>query len=217
MTKSYVAHNARLYSVDVDTYISKTEDRSAIEPFLRRFQERLPVGGRVLDLGCGPGYEAATLHARGYVTVGFDFSDAFLRSAHDSYITDGWVRGDMRSLPFEPRSFDGVWACASMHHLEAHDLEDGLNEAARVLRPGGTLVASFKSGIAGQYLPEPSGSRGLYYAYQPPGALRAQLIGAGFEIVEFDIDIPAQPPEDFAEGQTGWLTVTAGTSGSSSG
>src|SRR5205823_4989457 len=48
--------------------------------------------------------------------------------------------GDVQELPFEDRSFDVVVAAWMLYHVG--DLERGLAEIARVLRPGGRLVAA---------------------------------------------------------------------------
>ncbi|GAG31718.1 unnamed protein product, partial [marine sediment metagenome] len=52
--------------------------------------------------------------------------------------TDRLIRASAQQLPFQDGAFDSVFARSLFHHLR--NLEDGLEEAARVLKPGGTLV-----------------------------------------------------------------------------
>jgi SAM-dependent methyltransferase len=93
------------------------------------------------------------------------------------------MHGDMRALPFSDQSFERVWAYASMHHLEGHDLDTGLRKVVRLLRPGGAVGASLKDGVAGQYLPGSISNRhGVYYTYQPHEVLRARVERAGLGI-----------------------------------
>lgn len=50
-----------------------------------------------------------------------------------------FISGDAEALPFRNESFDLVYGCSVLHHL---DLEEALREVRRVLRPGGRLVFS---------------------------------------------------------------------------
>jgi len=53
------------------------------------------------------------------------------------------VRGDATSLPYADDSFSGAACFTMLHHVETNELQDRLfAEIARVLRPGGALVAS---------------------------------------------------------------------------
>lgn len=98
--------------------------------------ERCPGGveGRtVLDLGAGTGVAGrAALAAGASRTVALDAAVGMLTSA-------GGVAGDLLHLPFANATFDAVVAAFSLNHVA--DPVTGLREAARMLRPGGALVA----------------------------------------------------------------------------
>jgi len=47
---------------------------------------------------------------------------------------------------FQPDSFDGIWACASMLHLPKADIPPLLENVFAVLRPGGIVHVSVKEG-----------------------------------------------------------------------
>jgi SAM-dependent methyltransferase len=51
--------------------------------------------------------------------------------------------GDVQSLPFDDGSFDTVLACWMLYHVT--DIDQGLSEIARVLEPGGRLIANTNS------------------------------------------------------------------------
>ena len=94
-------------------------------------------GDRVLDACCGTGDLAvASLRAGGQVT-GLDFSERMLERARRKSAEIEWVQGDALALPFEADSFDAATVGFGVRNLE--DLDRGLAELARVLRPGGRV------------------------------------------------------------------------------
>ncbi len=92
-------------------------------------------GDRVLDACCGTGDLAlAALEAGGDV-VGLDFSGRMLERARRKSDAVEWVQGDVTALPYEDGSFDAVTVGFGIRNVP--ELEAGLRELARVLRPGG--------------------------------------------------------------------------------
>jgi len=98
--------------------------------------------GRVLEVGCGWG-ELAEWIARetGAVVVAIDLSPRMVELAVERGI-DASV-ADVQALPFADGEFDLVVAAWMLYHVP--DLQRGLSEIARVLRPGGTFVAATNS------------------------------------------------------------------------
>lgn len=88
----------------------------------------------LLDLGCGGGLLAPQI--RGYRHVGVDLSASALAIAAGHGIET--VQADVADLPFEDATFDVVVAGEILEHVD--DLDATVAEAARVLRPAGTLV-----------------------------------------------------------------------------
>jgi SAM-dependent methyltransferase len=94
---------------------------------------------RVLEVGCGWGEFAARVQDElGATVVAIDISPRMVELARERGI-DAQV-GDVQSLPLADESFD----CAIANHMLYHaaDIDRALEELHRVLRPGGTLVAS---------------------------------------------------------------------------
>jgi SAM-dependent methyltransferase len=93
---------------------------------------------RVLEVGAGPGELSARMTgALGAEVVALDVSERMVELARGRGV-DARV-GDVQSLPFEDESFDTVVAAWMLYHVP--DLDRGLAEIARVLAPGGWLVA----------------------------------------------------------------------------
>ena len=94
-------------------------------------------GDRVLDACCGTGDLALAAERAGGRATGLDFSEAMLARARRKSSSVEWVRGDLLSLPFEDGSFDSATIGFGIRNVA--DLESGLAEVARVLRPEGRL------------------------------------------------------------------------------
>jgi demethylmenaquinone methyltransferase/2-methoxy-6-polyprenyl-1,4-benzoquinol methylase len=98
-------------------------------------------GERGLDLCCGTGDIAFALQAAGADVVGLDFSPAMLdvagKRAADSHRLR-FVQGDAQKIPFDSQSFDVVTIGYGLRNLSSW--ERGLEEMARVAKPGGRLL-----------------------------------------------------------------------------
>ena len=93
---------------------------------------------RVLEVGGGPGELSERLQRELGASVSFvDLSPRMVELAQARGI-DAQV-GDIQELPFEDGTFDTVVAAWMLYHVP--DLDRGLAEVARVLRPGGALIA----------------------------------------------------------------------------
>jgi demethylmenaquinone methyltransferase / 2-methoxy-6-polyprenyl-1,4-benzoquinol methylase len=99
--------------------------------------ETVRADDRVLDACCGTGDLAIGARSRGADVVGLDFSERMLERAARKEPQIEWVQGDVLALPFEDASFDAVTVGFGVRNVE--DLEAGVRELRRVLRPGGRL------------------------------------------------------------------------------
>lgn len=97
------------------------------------------TGDRVLDAACGTGDLAiADLKAGAGKVTGLDFSAKMLERARAKHGAIEWLQGDMLALPFADETFDAATVGFGVRNVE--DLELGLRELRRVLRPGGRLA-----------------------------------------------------------------------------
>ena len=93
---------------------------------------------RVLEVGCGTGWFAARIERElGAEVVAVDQSERMVELARAADV-DARV-ADVQELPFEDAGFDCVAANWMLYHVP--DLDRGLSEIARVLEPGGRMVA----------------------------------------------------------------------------
>ncbi|MCC6483662.1 MAG: class I SAM-dependent methyltransferase [Armatimonadetes bacterium] len=106
-----------------------------------------PDGGRVLDLGAGNGIASFALAKAGWQVSAIDPDGsaevgvaAIQALAEETGLNIDTQRTQGETLPFADASFNAVHARQVLHH--AADLELMLREVARVLKPGGSLLAT---------------------------------------------------------------------------
>ena len=95
-------------------------------------------GDAVLDACCGTGDLAIAAKRAGGRVTGLDFSERMLMRARGKSDSIDWVLGDVMALPFDDASFDAVTVGFGIRNVP--DLEAGLSELGRVLRPGGRVA-----------------------------------------------------------------------------
>jgi demethylmenaquinone methyltransferase/2-methoxy-6-polyprenyl-1,4-benzoquinol methylase len=99
---------------------------------------RVGPGSRALDVATGTGDLAIALAARGAEVVGSDFSEGMLERARGKDPSITWEWGDAQELPYPDASFDA--ATVGFGARNFGDLDRGLAEMARVVKPGGRVV-----------------------------------------------------------------------------
>ena len=109
-----------------------------------KFLAYVPDGGAILDAGCGSGRDSKVLLERGHQITAFDASKELARLASDH------IGLEVKAMSFGDMEwdgeFDGVWACASLLHLDEAELPLALSNIHRALKPGGAFYTSFKYG-----------------------------------------------------------------------
>ncbi|QDH15327.1 class I SAM-dependent methyltransferase [Oecophyllibacter saccharovorans] len=151
------------------------------------YRTSLPVGGRTLDLMCGPDShlpEDATFQE----FIGLDVCNKLM---DENKALNGRAIVDLNaqpSLPFSENSFDGVLLCNGLPYLTQP--EAVLKEVVRVLKPGAPLILTFNDRFF------PAKATAIWQALEPADRVRlasALMNSAG--LGELDTG-EVTPPED---------------------
>lgn len=100
---------------------------------------KMPLRGRLLDVGCGLGNFCRFIKARNFLldVWGVDFSAYAIKKAKKITDNVNYVVSDAYNLPFENYSFDFITAQEIIEHL--NEPIDFLKELKRVVKPGGIV------------------------------------------------------------------------------
>lgn len=99
---------------------------------------QIAAGGRVLEVGSGPGHVCAAVAEKGAEATGIDFSGDMVDLAKRLYPDVQFRQANAEELPFEDESFDAVVSNFVVHHLARPAVV--FKEIARVLEPGGRFA-----------------------------------------------------------------------------
>jgi len=140
------------------------------------WNQYVPAGSSVLDVGCGTGANLSAFHGR-FSLVGIDIAAEAVRLCRK--------RGEARTavasataLPFADEAFDGVFSCDVLCHTSIADKSVALRELCRVVRQGGAVILNLP---AYQWL---YSSHDLHVQTDhrfTAGEVHALLIGCGLE------------------------------------
>jgi len=111
------------------------------------------AGKSLVDAGCGEGGIAHFLAGKGARVVGLDVKRAALDAARAAPPVNGesFVEAPAEAMPIPDGSQDVVLFNNSLHHVAPGSMERALDEARRVLRPGGVLIVAEPRAAGSRY------------------------------------------------------------------
>jgi len=174
----------------VDDYYRNVKDLDKDQIRRREyFLKHIPKHGNILDLGCGPGRDAAYFTNKGYRVLGVDNSPEMIEFATLLAPNARFRTMDMTDWDlFE--EFDGVWCDSAIFLIKKKQVKAVLENIAHVLT--GILCINVKKGDSeGIYMDERYGVEKYLALYQEK-ELKKILQKSGFKIIktEYSKGIP---------------------------
>lgn len=135
-TLDYYNKNAKLYfEQTIEGNLKENYDK-----FLSRIAEK----SYILDFGCGSGRDSKYFMEKGYKVKAIDGSIEMCKLASK------YINQDVECMKFdelnEENTYDAIWACSSILHVEKENLPDILNKMIRALKQNGVIFTAFKKG-----------------------------------------------------------------------
>jgi len=131
---------AEKYNEQTSSKFSGSSRDKLYEPLLTL----LPLGSSILDAGCGTGIDSEQFIKKGYTVTAIDGSKEMYLRTHMR------IGSNAKHLEFHEvnfhEEFDGIWACASLHHIPRACVYDVITRLSRALKPGGYFFAVVKHG-----------------------------------------------------------------------
>jgi SAM-dependent methyltransferase len=187
-----------IYDRRAADYAEMTDEYNTADPRLEAFIAACPKGGRVLDLGCGPGMSAAKMAAAGLKVEAMDASAEMVALAGRHPGVRAWQArfGDIRGDDL----YDGIWANFSLLHAPRADFPRHLAALHRALKPGGAFLIGMKLGQGAA-----RDRIGRHYTYYSEDDLMDYLRAAGFA----PTDIRHGQGEGLDGTMSDWISVAA--------
>ena len=133
------------YNKNSKDYFNSTVNVDMISSY-KDFLGLLPQGAKILDLGCGSGRDSLQFMKLGYDVTAVDGSLELAKRA-SKLLGKEVIVSSFEELQLEDK-YDGIWACASLLHLDNNALRDVLNKLYDNLNDSGIFYMSFKYGTS---------------------------------------------------------------------
>jgi len=131
------------YNKNAEKFIKDTLNLD-VEELYKPFLKLIPSNSTILDAGAGSGRDTLYFMNKGFSVVSIDASESIVE--HCTRITGKeCLLMNFEQMDFR-ECFEGIWACASLLHIQRVSIDNVFFKLYQSLKPNGVLYASFKYG-----------------------------------------------------------------------
>ena len=175
------------YNKNAEKYFESTVNANMQKAY-DFFQKYVP-SGRILDFGCGSGRDSLYFKNQGYEVIAIDGSEELCKLAREYTGLDVRCMNffDLRDIGY----YDGIWASASLLHVDKKLLINVLKKMRDALKKSGYMYVAMKNGEGEEITEE-----GRYYNYLTRENFLNVANRAGLEEVDFYSDKSVSNPNE---------------------
>ena len=159
---------------------TRSEERAK---YTSRILDLLPIGAKVLELGCGAGVPTTQELQKKFLVTGVDISEKSIELARVNVPQANFIVGDMTEMNFPSGSFAGVACFYSIVHVPRKEHFDLLCSIRKWLVPGGVLVATMGSASSEAQISDDWLGAKMFWSNFDATANKKMVRDAGFEVV----------------------------------
>lgn len=131
------------YNKNAKLYFEQTVEGDLKENY-DKFLSKIAKKSYILDFGCGSGRDSKYFMEKGYKVKAIDGSIEMCKLASE------YINQNVECMKFdelnEENTYDAIWACSSILHVEKKKLPSILSKMIRALKPNGVIFTAFKKG-----------------------------------------------------------------------
>ena len=129
-----------------DEFLRDKKQSTILEKFYNCYSQGGTAHPKILDLGCGAGYDSKILHNFGARVVGIDISDKLIDIAKKQVPECKFFVGDITDKLSALGKFDGVLCLATLIHVDIQNMKKTFDNIAEILKKGGLFLLSVCDG-----------------------------------------------------------------------
>lgn len=142
----YKEQNISVYNQFADGFdiYFQNSFNTIVKPRAKRFAKILSPQAKILDLGSGPGNHAKFFKDQGFEITCLDLSEEMLRLCRKKRLPT--IKMDLENLDLPVSQYDGVWAFASLLHVNRDKAPEIIKKIYQTLKPYGLFSLTLKKG-----------------------------------------------------------------------
>ena len=146
-----------------DEWLKEKKQSAILEKFYNCYSAVGTNHPRILDLGCGAGYDSKILDKLGAKVSGIDVSEKLIDIAKTAVPSCKFFVGDINESMTKLGKFDGVLCLATIIHVDITNMKKVMKNISDVLKKGGLALVSCQDGSGKNYEKSYIYLDGVYY------------------------------------------------------